>query len=108
MMSCKKVWLQMIALEKLLGPEYLQVASSLNNLASLYQDQGKYADAELLCKQALAIEEKTLGPEHPNVVTSLENYAALLRKTNRKSEAVKLEARAMAIRAMHAQKNPAK
>ncbi len=38
---------------------------------------------------------------------SLENYAALLRKTERNSEAAKLEARAKAIRAKHAEQNPA-
>ena len=34
--------------EKALGPVHPDVASSLNNLASLYKDQGKYEDAEPL------------------------------------------------------------
>ena len=34
--------------EKALGPEHPDVAVSLNNLASLYQSQGKYAEAEPL------------------------------------------------------------
>ena len=38
------------------------VATSLNNLAALYYDQGKYAEAEPLYKRALAIWEKALGP----------------------------------------------
>ncbi len=42
------------------------------------------------------------------MATSLENYAVLLRKTGRSSEAAKLEARAAAIRANHAEQNPAK
>ena len=37
----------------------------------------------------------------------LENYANLLRKTGRGPEALKMEARAKAIRAKHAEKNPA-
>ena len=89
---------------KHLGPEHPQVAKSLNNLASLYHAQGRYAEAELLLKRALAISEKALGAEHPNVAASLENYSALLRETGRGSEAVKLEARARAIRA---KENPA-
>ncbi len=82
------------------------MAQSLNNLALLYDAQGKYADAEPLYKRALAIVEKALGPEHPHVATSLENYAALLRKTGRGHEAAKMEARAKAIRAKHAKENP--
>ena len=84
------------------------MAVSLNNLAALYQAQGKYAEAEPLFRQSLAIVEKALGPEHPNVATALDNYAKLLRKTNRNAEAAKLEARAQAIRAMHGAQNPPK
>lgn len=40
--------------------------------------QGKYAEAEPLLEQSLAIQEKTLGPEHPEVALSLHNLAALL------------------------------
>ncbi len=44
-------------------------AQSLNNLAVLYQAQGRYAEAEPLYKRALAIREKALGPDHPDVGT---------------------------------------
>ncbi len=84
------------------------MAQSLNNLAALYDSQGKYAEAEPLYRRALAIREKALGPEHPSVATALENYAGLLRKTNREVEAARLEASAQAIRAKHAAKNPPK
>ncbi len=84
---------------------HTDVATSLNNLALLYQDQGRYADAEPLYKRALAIAENVLGPEHPNVAPSLENYAILLRATGRTAEADKKEARAKAIRARHAKTN---
>ena len=50
---------------------------SLNNLAALYNDQGRYADAEPLFKRALAIQEKVLGPDHPDVAVSLNNLANL-------------------------------
>ena len=85
--------------EKALGPEHPHVAASLNNLAALYQAQGRYAEAEPLYRRSLEIGEKALGPEHPNVAQSLENYAALLRETGRTAEADKMEARAKAIRA---------
>jgi tetratricopeptide (TPR) repeat protein len=53
------------------------VAGSLNNLASLYNAQGRYADAERLFKRSLAIREKDLGPNHPNVASVLNNVADL-------------------------------
>ena len=59
------------------------MATSLNNLATLYYAQGQDAQAEPLFKRSLAIWEKALGPDHPDVTTSLENMATLYRKTNR-------------------------
>jgi tetratricopeptide (TPR) repeat protein len=41
--------------EKALGPEHPDVAESLNNLALLYEVQGKYVEAEPLYKQSLKI-----------------------------------------------------
>ena len=84
------------------------MAISLNNLAVLYSNQGKYNDAEPLYKRSLAIDEKALGPEHPKVATCLKNYAVLLRKMGRGAEAEPLEARAKAIRARHVEQNPPK
>ena len=94
--------------EQALGSEQPTAAQSLTRLAFFFQTQGHYARAESLFEWALAIREKTLGPDHPDVATSLENYADLLRKTHRKTEATVMEARAKAIRAKHAQENPAK
>jgi tetratricopeptide (TPR) repeat protein len=53
--------------EKALGPEHPAVAIRLSNLATLYNDQGRYAEAEPLYKRALAISEKVFGPEHLDV-----------------------------------------
>src|SRR5258705_275377 len=53
------------------GRDQLKVLSGLNNLAGLYYDQGRYADAEPLYKRDLSIGKKALGPEHPYVGTSL-------------------------------------
>ncbi len=92
--------------EKALGPEHPRVATGLNNLASLYRDQGRYDEAEPLHQRALAIFEKALGPDHPDVATTLENYAALLQEVGRDAEAEEMEARAEAIRANRAEKNP--
>jgi len=71
----------------------------LNNLALLYNSQGKYAEAEPLYKHALAIDEKALGPDRLVVATFLQNYAASLRKSKRGTEADQMEDRARTIRA---------
>ena len=85
------------SLEKALGPDHPDVAQSLNNLAALYVDQGRYADAEPLYKRALAIREKALGPDHPNVASSLNNLAQLYTTQGRYSEAEPLFKRSVSI-----------
>ena len=47
----------------------------LNNLAILYQAQGRYAEAEPLLKRSLANFEKALETDHPKLATSLNNLA---------------------------------
>src|SRR5262245_1890562 len=64
--------------EKVLGPNHPNVAGALSNLAALYVDQRRHADAEPLHKRALAIGEKVLGPNHPNVAKALSNLAVLI------------------------------
>ncbi|NJR15498.1 MAG: tetratricopeptide repeat protein, partial [Calothrix sp. CSU_2_0] len=51
----------------------LELASSLNNLASLYRSQGKYEAAEPLYLQALELRKSILGENHPSYATSLNN-----------------------------------
>ena len=63
---------------------------ALNNLAALYDDQGRYAEAEPLYKRALAIDEKALGPDHPDVALSLNNLAALYDNQGRYADALPL------------------
>ena len=52
--------------EKALGKDHPDTANSLNNLAELYNKQGKYVEAEPLYKRALDIREKELGKDHPS------------------------------------------
>jgi tetratricopeptide (TPR) repeat protein len=61
--------------QKLLGDEHPDVATSFNNLAALYESQGRYSEAEPLFQQALALRQKLLGDEHPSVATSFNNLA---------------------------------
>lgn len=84
--------------EKALGAEHLDTAVSLNSLASLLTQTGRYAEAERLYRRANAIREATLGSQHPDTAASMCNLATLLHDTNRKAEAMELQKRALAIR----------
>jgi uncharacterized protein YjiS (DUF1127 family) len=54
------------------------VAQSLNNLAGLYRNWGRYTEAELLLQRALTIAEQVFASTHPLVIAVRKNYAALL------------------------------
>ena len=64
--------------EKILEAGDPDLATSLNNLASLYDARGKYAEAEPLYRRAYAIMKARLGLDHPNTKTVLSSYADLL------------------------------
>jgi len=51
--------------------------SSLGNLAELYRVLGKPADAEPLCKDALAMSKRQFKGDHPAVAINLGNLAVL-------------------------------
>ncbi len=68
------------------GEEHLEVASSLNNLAVLYKDQGRNDEAELFCREALEMSKKLLGDEHPFVAECLNNLAELYGSQGRYDE----------------------
>jgi Tfp pilus assembly protein PilF len=51
-----------------LGPEHPDTLRSMNNLAVVYDDQGKYAQAEALYSQTLEIQRRVLpGPTSINL-----------------------------------------
>ena len=64
------------------GAELAQhvTATSLNNLAGLYETVGDYAKAEPLLQEALRIQQKVLGPERPATASSLDSLASLYDK----------------------------
>jgi tetratricopeptide (TPR) repeat protein len=82
---------------KTLPPYAFEIARDLNNLAELYDNQGKYADAEEAFKLALEIAEKVYGSEHPIVSTSLNNLAAVEVDQNKYKDAEPLYRRSLGI-----------
>ena len=80
-----------------LSPEHPQTAASLNDLASLYRHQGRYAEAEPLYERALTIREEKLGLEDPDTATSLYDLGRLRYQQERHAEAKPLFERALRI-----------
>jgi tetratricopeptide (TPR) repeat protein len=72
--------------ERALDPNHptgeTNLAICLNNLAGLYESQGKYAEVEPLYLRAIQICEQTLGVEHPNTVTVRQNYETMCMDMN--------------------------
>lgn len=81
--------------EKTLGPDDINVAKNLVDLARLYEIQGLVAQAEPLYKRALAIDEKVLGLDG---VSYLNNLANLYLKEGPWEEVEPFYKRALAIR----------
>ncbi len=83
--------------EKVLGPEHLLVANSLNDLGSLYLAMGDYAPAAPLYQRSRMILEKLLGSEHPSVANSINNLASLYQTQGDYARATPLYQRALVI-----------
>ncbi|MEW6498618.1 MAG: tetratricopeptide repeat protein, partial [Cyanobacteriota bacterium] len=79
------------------GEEHPHVADCLNNLANLYESQGRYDQAELLHIQALALRKRLLGEEHPAVAQSLNNLALLYESQDRYDQAEPLYRQALTL-----------
>jgi CHAT domain-containing protein/Tfp pilus assembly protein PilF len=83
--------------EKVYGPQHIEVAQLLENLATFYRAKGDYAKAEPLIERQLAIYEKLRGPQHADVARALNNLAELYRTTGDNERAEPLFQRALAI-----------
>jgi tetratricopeptide (TPR) repeat protein len=85
-----------IALQQELDVE-LELSSSLNYLAGLYESQGRYSEAEPLYLQAVEIDRRSLPEDHPDLATDLNNLALLYKSQGRYSEAEPLFLQAVEI-----------
>jgi tetratricopeptide (TPR) repeat protein len=63
------------------------LATSLNNLAVLYDNQGRYSEAEPLYLEALEMRRRLFTSDHPDVASSLNNLASLYKSQGKYSEA---------------------
>jgi tetratricopeptide (TPR) repeat protein len=72
--------------EQALGPMHPDTATSLWWLATLYEQQKAYEQAEPLYRQAVAIFEQVVGSTHPNTKNIRAYYVALLEKMKHEGE----------------------
>ena len=77
------------------GAPSKNLAGAMNNLAQLYGDVGRDAEAEPLYMRALAIMEKAVGVDSVEIAPELNNLAALYQRQLRYAEAEPLFKRAL-------------
>ncbi len=60
-----------------LGPEDPQTQTAMNNLAGIYQWEGRYADAERLYRELIELDKRVRGAEHPDTLITMNNLGEL-------------------------------
>jgi Tetratricopeptide repeat len=76
--------------KRILGPEHSDTLTGMGNLASTYQNQGEWEEAEELGVQVMKTMKRVLGLEHPYTLTSMTNVASMCRDQGRWKEAEEL------------------
>lgn len=67
--------------ERHLGPEHPDVAVSLNNLAIVLEESGRYEAARPVYERALAVRRRAFGPDDPEVAATLNEFGTFLMNT---------------------------
>ena len=80
-----------------LGPEHVNVATSYNDLALIYQDLGDFERAKEYQQRALDIQVDKLGPEHVNVAKSYNDLALIYQDLGDFERAKEYQQRALDI-----------
>ena len=88
---------QALQIFKQQGNSHPDYATSLNNLAGIYQELGRYEEALSLARQALQLRQK-LGDSHPDYGSSLNSLASLYQDMGRYEQALRLYQQALKIR----------
>jgi tetratricopeptide (TPR) repeat protein len=84
--------------QQLFGETHPDIATSLNNLASLHKDQKQYSEAELLYRQSLEMRQLLLGEENLDTATSRNDLAIVLKARDQYKEAELLHLKALDTR----------
>jgi hypothetical protein len=73
-----------------LGPENLVTIDSMENLACIERDLGRYAEAKKLFDDVLDIEQRVLAPDQPERAGTEYDFATLLARTGHGAQALSL------------------
>ncbi len=80
--------------EKELPPGHINTLVTLDRLALVYREEGKFKDAEPLYQRAIGILERKTPEENLDLAYMAEQRAIMLRRMNREKEAAAWEGRA--------------
>ncbi len=75
--------------KELLGDDHPETASTYNNMASVYEKQGKYENALEYYSKARAVRENALGSDHPDTASTYNNMGSLYYAMGDYSDAMK-------------------
>jgi tetratricopeptide (TPR) repeat protein len=84
--------------ERVLGKENPDTLTSMNNLASVLRDQGKYPEAEQMYREVMEVKERVLGKEQPSTLTSTNNLASVLSDQGKYREAEQMHREELEVR----------
>ncbi len=84
-----------LTLQRELGVENRKTLSAMNELATVGERQGRYAEAESLEAIVLAVRRRTLGSDHPETLQSMANLALIWSGMGRRDEAMALTREAL-------------
>ncbi|CAF0806361.1 unnamed protein product [Adineta steineri] len=84
-------------LEKTLPSNHPYLATSYNNIGSMYDNKGEYLKALAFYEKAHEIQQKTLLPNHPDLATSYNNIGMVYHKMGEYSKALSSHEKAFEI-----------
>jgi non-specific serine/threonine protein kinase/serine/threonine-protein kinase len=82
---------------RLLGERHKDTLESLNWLANVLQEQGKYAQAEAIRANILEVQQRVVGEEHPDTLSSMNHLASVYRSEGKNDKASELAAKTLDI-----------
>ena len=80
------------------GEEHAAVATSYDNLGTVYRDLGQYNEAKEYYEKALVIKKKIYGEEHASVAASYNNLGNVYRDLGQYNEAKEYHKKALVIK----------
>ena len=83
--------------KKNLGEDHTSVANTYNNMAFVYDTQGKLDEKMKLYSKSLEIKKKNLGENHTSVANTYNNMALVYSQQGKLDEAIKLYNKSLEI-----------